>query len=256
MSAVVPSWRSSPLTQQPQAQCLRVGDLVGGDQPRAERVERLAALALVPLAAALELELALGDVVGDGVPGDHGGGVVGRGEVAGGPPDDDGQLDLVVGPLAASRGTSTSSYGPTTVSVALRNSTGSARQLGAGLGGVVGVVQPDADDLADAGERRARLRAADSGRDSGGRSPRATASRTASSPLASSVPSMSADQSPTGRAAVPSSVRTAGRSSPAGPMRIELHGRLHVGDGLRTLRQDAQGGAGAEAGRARRARWR
>ena len=60
---------------QAQAERLRVGDLVGGDQPGAERVERLAALALVPLAAAVELELALGHVVGDGVAGDHRGGV-------------------------------------------------------------------------------------------------------------------------------------------------------------------------------------
>ena len=59
-----------PVHPEPQPECLRVGDLVGGHQPRTERVERLAALALVPLAAAFELELPLGDVVGDGVAGD------------------------------------------------------------------------------------------------------------------------------------------------------------------------------------------
>ena len=48
---------------------LRVAHFVGGDEPRANRAEGVAALALVPLAAALELVLALGDVVDDAVAG-------------------------------------------------------------------------------------------------------------------------------------------------------------------------------------------
>ena len=43
----------------------------GGDQPRAGRVEGLARLALDPLAAALELEGALADVVDEHVAGDR-----------------------------------------------------------------------------------------------------------------------------------------------------------------------------------------
>src|SRR6185295_9473290 len=53
-----------------EAEHLGVGNLVGRDQPRAERIERLASLALVPGAALLELELALRDVVRDAVSGD------------------------------------------------------------------------------------------------------------------------------------------------------------------------------------------
>ena len=114
MSAVVPSWRRTPLTDSA-AEGLRVGDLVGGHQLRTERVERLAALALVPLAAALELELPLGHVVRDHVAGDVARGVAGRVEVARRRPIDHAELDLPVG-LRGPRGISTSSKGPTTVS--------------------------------------------------------------------------------------------------------------------------------------------
>ena len=55
---------------EPQPQVLRVGHFVFGHQPGADRAERVAALALVPLAAAFDLELALGDVVHDAVAGD------------------------------------------------------------------------------------------------------------------------------------------------------------------------------------------
>jgi hypothetical protein len=55
---------------QPEAQRLRVGDFVARHQPGAERAEAVAALALVPLAAALDLEGALGDVVEAAVAGD------------------------------------------------------------------------------------------------------------------------------------------------------------------------------------------
>ena len=53
------------------------------------------------------------------------------------------------------RGTSTVSSGPTTVSGAFMNRIGSCGMRGAGLGCVVVVVQPDAHDLADPGQRRA-----------------------------------------------------------------------------------------------------
>src|SRR3984957_19591540 len=48
---------------EPHVQFLRVLDLVLGDEPWAERAKRLAAFALGPLAGALDLEHALGDVV-------------------------------------------------------------------------------------------------------------------------------------------------------------------------------------------------
>src|SRR5688572_10498001 len=51
-------------------QALYVLDLVAGNEPGAEWAEGLGALALHPLAATLDLEVTLGDVVADGVAGD------------------------------------------------------------------------------------------------------------------------------------------------------------------------------------------
>src|SRR5262249_51141569 len=56
---------------EPDVQALRIPDLVLGDQPRAEWAEGFAALPLDPLPAALELEDALGHVVGQAIAGDH-----------------------------------------------------------------------------------------------------------------------------------------------------------------------------------------
>src|SRR6266446_4678224 len=72
--------------------------LVRGDEPRAERAERVAALALGPLTAALDLVFALGNVVDDAIAGD----VLCRvmdGDIAGLATDDDAELDLVTGLL-------------------------------------------------------------------------------------------------------------------------------------------------------------
>ena len=75
---------------------LRVLDLVLGDEPRADRAEGLAALALVPLAAAaLDLEDALGHVVAEEIAGDRVLRLV-LGEIARALADDDAELDLVV----------------------------------------------------------------------------------------------------------------------------------------------------------------
>ncbi len=75
---------------------MRVGDLVGWHQPRPERIERLATLALVPLATALELELPLRDVVGDGVTRDAREGLGVAAQIARGVTDDDGEFDFPV----------------------------------------------------------------------------------------------------------------------------------------------------------------
>src|SRR4029077_4228932 len=55
---------------EPHVELLHVLDLVFGDEPRPERAERLAALALGPLPAALGLEVAFRHVVADAVAGD------------------------------------------------------------------------------------------------------------------------------------------------------------------------------------------
>src|SRR6185369_10867929 len=137
---------------EPHREVLRVLDLVGGHHPRADRAERVAALALVPRAAALELVLALGDVVDDAVAGDELQ-RVGLVDVARLLADDDAELDL---PVALER--------------ALRQHDGVVRaddragrlheddrllrDRGAGLGGVVRVVEADADELAHAAPGR------------------------------------------------------------------------------------------------------
>jgi len=154
-AGVLPGFAVDPGAQ---PQRLRVGHLAGRYQPRPEREERLAALALGPLAAGLfDLEGALGHVVGDRVPGDAGRRVGGVFQVAGGASDDDGQFHLPVGLRRA----------PGDVHVVVRTDHGvrcleeddrHLRWRGAGLGGVRGVVHPDAHDLAGRGERRADAR--------------------------------------------------------------------------------------------------
>lgn len=139
---------------EPQAQRLRVGHLVGGDEPGAERVEGLAVLALVPGAAALDLELALGHVVGDRVPGDVREGLLVGLQVAGGAADDDRELHLPVGLHRAAR----DEHGVVRADDGVGGLEEDDRLGGgglAGLGGVPVVVQPDAHDLADPGDRRA-----------------------------------------------------------------------------------------------------
>src|SRR5690606_31886971 len=54
---------------EPHAQVLRISDFVPGDEPRANGAKSVVALALVPGAATLELEFALGDVVDQAIAG-------------------------------------------------------------------------------------------------------------------------------------------------------------------------------------------
>src|SRR6185295_4569960 len=81
---------------EPHVELLHVLDLVLGDEPGPERPERLAALALGPLAAALLLELPLRHVVADAVAGDHVERVL-LGEVARARPDHDRELVVELG---------------------------------------------------------------------------------------------------------------------------------------------------------------
>src|SRR5260370_4471406 len=62
----------------PQCELARVGHLVGGDDPRADRGEGVRALALGPLPAALDLKFPLGNIVHDAVAGDIFARIVGR----------------------------------------------------------------------------------------------------------------------------------------------------------------------------------
>ena len=55
---------------EPHAELLRVADLIGRHQPRADRAEGVAALALVPGATAVQLKFALAHIVHQHVAGD------------------------------------------------------------------------------------------------------------------------------------------------------------------------------------------
>src|SRR4029079_5651182 len=80
---------------EPHLEILRVLDLVFGHEPRAERTERLAALALRPLSRAFELKNAFGDIVRKTVTGDKVKRLVLR-DVARALADHDAELDLPV----------------------------------------------------------------------------------------------------------------------------------------------------------------
>src|SRR5262249_54445014 len=80
---------------EPQVEILRIADFVPGDEPGAEGAEGFAALALGPLAGALDLEFAFRHVIGEAVAGHrvHGGAL---GEITGAAADHHAEFYLVV----------------------------------------------------------------------------------------------------------------------------------------------------------------
>src|SRR5271165_4224238 len=131
---------------------LRVGDLVGRHQPRPERTERVEALALHPLAAALGLPLALRDIVGEAIAGDLLERVALSDALRLGP-DNDPELDL---PVHGGR-----SFRPDDIVVGALDGgdrfeyDGVVRDWVAGFFGVLSVIEPDADELGNAADRGA-----------------------------------------------------------------------------------------------------
>ena len=134
---------------EPEGELLRVGDLVRCREERAERREGVLALALRPLAAALELVLALRVVVVEGVAGHVRGGVLAR-HVAGPAADHDRQLHLPVG-LHGAAGEDEVVVRAAQRGRGLEEDDRLVGDLRAGLAGVVGVVEADADDLGGPG---------------------------------------------------------------------------------------------------------
>src|SRR6185295_8266441 len=138
----------------PHVQRLRIAHFVPGHEPWPKRAEAVAALALVPGAAALDLEFALGDVVADEVAGD----IVERlllRHIARRAADGDGQFDLPVGLLRVlGNGDGVVGAGDRTDS--LREDNGFLGRCRARFGGVIGIVEADGDDLADARDRRTK----------------------------------------------------------------------------------------------------
>src|SRR5262245_15486060 len=132
---------------EPHVEALRILDLVLGDQPGAERPERLAALAFDPLSGPLDLEHALGHVIGQTVPGHHVERLVLR-QVARALADDDAELHLPV-ELARPLGDDRVVVRPADAGGHLVEDDRLLGDRHAGLGRVVGIVEPDGDEIAD-----------------------------------------------------------------------------------------------------------
>src|SRR3981081_4583878 len=132
---------------EPHVEALRVLDLILGDQPGAERPERLAALALDPLSGALDLEHALRHVVGEAVSGDHVQRLLLR-QVARALTDDDAEFDFPV-ELGRALRNDRVVVRPADAGAYLVEDDRLLRNRHAGLGGVVGIIEPDGDQVAD-----------------------------------------------------------------------------------------------------------
>src|SRR5713226_631372 len=142
----------------PHVEPLRIVHLVSGDQPRPDRRERVAALALRRRAAVLHLEGTLGEVIDDAV----GSYVLHRvrlSDVAGIAADHRAELDLVI-ELDALEWANDRVVRPVDRAVRLDEEERLLRQRQAHLLSVIRVIEPDADDLADSGERATESRPA------------------------------------------------------------------------------------------------
>ena len=62
-SARIANLHGHAVQVEPEGELLRIGDFIGGNQPRANRAKGVAALAFVPSAAALQLVFALAQII-------------------------------------------------------------------------------------------------------------------------------------------------------------------------------------------------
>src|SRR6266536_5839970 len=137
---------------------LRILDLVLGDEPGPERPEALGALAFAPLPAAFELKDALGHIVRQAIAGDHVQRLLFR-EVARAPADDDGELDLPV-ELGRLLGDDRIVVRPADAGRHLVEDDRLFGNSGAGLGRMVGIVEPYGNEVTDAADAGAEARLA------------------------------------------------------------------------------------------------
>ena len=136
-----------PVDFEPQAEILTVGDFVGGHEPGTNRPERVGALALHPLAGALELIRALGQIVDDAEAGDvrHG---VGLSHVLGRLANHDAQFDFPVALLRAPRQLDVV-VGTANARRRLHEDDRLGGDCHVRLGGMIRVVEANANEFAD-----------------------------------------------------------------------------------------------------------
>lgn len=137
---------------EPHFEVVRVLEFVWGREERPERSEGIGAFAFDPLAAAFELPLAFAVVVVERVAGN----ViesVGLADVAGSFSDDDGEFDFPIG-FDGPSGDDERIVRACERGGGFEEEDGFLGDLCSGLLGVVGVVQPDADDFAGANDTR------------------------------------------------------------------------------------------------------
>nr|GEU28106.1 putative aminotransferase [Tanacetum cinerariifolium] len=151
---------------QVQVEVLHVADVLGRDQPRADRAERVAALALVPLRAAFELVRPLRHVVDHAVAGHVLERIVFRDVLRAGA-DDDPELHFPIG-LPGPLGQHDRIVGARQRGDRLQEHDRLLGQRHLGFGRVVGVIEADADEFADMLDRHAEARRAAYQRQRGG----------------------------------------------------------------------------------------
>ncbi len=132
---------------EPDGQVLRVGDFVFGDEPGSDWAERVAAFSFGPLAAAVFLERAFGNIVGDAVAGDVVEGI-GLGNVLGRLADDDAEFGLPIGLFRTAREADVV-VGADDGAGSFHEQDGLFGQSGPGFRGMVGIVEADAHHFAD-----------------------------------------------------------------------------------------------------------
>ncbi|PAV66636.1 hypothetical protein WR25_23081 [Diploscapter pachys] len=154
------------INRSPGCNRLAVADLVRRHEPRTDGAERVAALALVPLAAEFLLERALRHVVGEHITGD----MIERirlFDIAAGLADHDAQFDLPIG-LLRILGDHHRIVRPRQARDRLGEEDRLGRRFQTRLLGVVGIVEADRDELADPGDGHAVARAPLDQRQAGG----------------------------------------------------------------------------------------
>src|SRR5262245_51076544 len=139
-----------PIDLEPEVEIAAIAHLVGGHEPWSDRAERIAALPFYPLPSAFQLIRAFRDVMDDAVSG-HVRQRVLLGHVFRGLADHDAEFDFPVRLDRAARQFDVV-VRPDDAGGGLHEDDGFFRNGHARFGGMIGVVQADANELADAAD--------------------------------------------------------------------------------------------------------